>query len=121
MKGERQVTVGRKGSGKTALYLALIERTDDKLFFARGLAFRDYPWALHSRYAHETTTRHERFLASWRFLTFMEIFKVLLTENERAERYKDDAAREAMASVEKFIQKNWGAIAFDYRKTFPSG
>src|SRR5438034_5838532 len=118
--GTRQVVIGRKGAGKTALYLALIERTDDRKFFARGLAFRDYPWALHARYAHPAMTRYERFLASWKFLTFMEIFKVLLTEDARPGRYASDA-KKALASIEKFIQKNWGAIAFDYRKTFPSG
>jgi hypothetical protein len=122
LTGERQIVIGRKGSGKTALYLALIDRTDGQSFFAKGLTFSDYPWALHARYAHEATTRHERFLASWRFLAFMEIFKVLLTENTRKERYKANAsAARALANVEKFIQTNWGAIAFDYKKTFPSG
>jgi len=121
VSGDRQVVLGRKGSGKTALYLALIERTDNRKFFASGLAFRDYPWALNARYAHEATTRYERFLSSWKFLTFMEIFKVLLTEDTRSDRYKDSGAKKALASVERFVQKNWGALAFDYRKTFPSG
>jgi hypothetical protein len=51
----------------------------------------------------------------------MELFKVLLTESDRGSRYQGSDARAAMASVEKFIQDNWGAIAFDYKKTFPSG
>jgi hypothetical protein len=121
LRGERQVVVGRKGSGKTALYLALIDRTDGSSFFARGLAFSDYPWALHARYAHEAKTGHDRFLSSWRFLAFMEIFKVLLTQEKREARYSNSDAKAALAAVEKFIQANWGAIAFDYKKTFPSG
>src|ERR1041385_3831311 len=126
LSGDKQVVIGRKGSGKSALYLAMIGGGNENVrraptFFARGLAFRDYPWALHARYAHEATTRYERFLSSWRFLAFLEIFKVLLTENDRGERYQDKEMKRALSGVEKFIQKNWGAIAFDYRKTFPSG
>lgn len=122
LSGERQVVIGRKGSGKTALYLALIDRADETTFFAEGLTFSDYPWALHNNYAHEATTRHARFTASWKFLTALEIFKVLLTEGKRRDRYKKNAdAIEALDSVEEFIQKNWGIIAFDHKKTFPSG
>lgn len=120
MNGQRQVVIGRKGAGKTALYLAILERAETGASFARGLGFSDYPWALHSRYAHEITTRHERFLPSWKFLTAMEIFKVLLTEGARAARYSEEA-KKALKGVEGFIQKNWGQIAFDYKHTFPGG
>jgi hypothetical protein len=120
MNGGRQVVIGRKGAGKTALYLAMLERAETGTSFARGLGFSDYPWALHSRYAHEITTRHERFLPSWKFLTAMEIFKVLLTETKRGTRYNDEA-RKSLKGIETFMQKNWGQIAFDYKHTFPGG
>jgi hypothetical protein len=120
IKGVRQVVIGRKGSGKSALYLALTDRTDGTHFMAKGLTFSEYPWALHTLYAHELTSRHERFIASWRFLTYIEIFKLLLTQDRN--RYKESSdAKKALASVEAFIRKNWGHIAFDYKKTFPSG
>jgi hypothetical protein len=120
IRGDKQVVLGRKGSGKSALYLALIDRADGTDFMAKGLTFSEYPWATHTRYAHELTSRHERFIASWRFLSYIEIFKLLLTQDRR--RYKDSSdARAALASVEAFIKKNWGHIAFDYKKTFPSG
>lgn len=120
MSNTRQVVLGRKGSGKTALYLALIDRAGQQGYFAYGLTFRDYPWALHTKYAYEEGTQYERFLPSWRFLALMQIFKTLLTEERRAERYTDAAARAALAGVEKFIQANWGVLDFDHKKTFPS-
>lgn len=118
--GERQIIIGRKGAGKTALYLAVIDAASDGQYFAEGLTFRDYPWALHAKYAHEGVASYERFLDSWRFLTYMQVFKVLLTESERPSRYGKDA-KSALDAVEKFIQRNWGVIAFDHKKTFPSG
>jgi hypothetical protein len=120
MSNAKQVVLGRKGSGKTALYLALVDRAGQQGYFAYGLTFRDYPWALHSKYAYEEGTQYERFLPSWRFLALMQIFKTLLTEERRAERYKDAGAKAALASVEKFIQSNWGVLDFDHKKTFPS-
>lgn len=119
--GERQVVIGRKGSGKTALYLALLDQAAERSSHARGLTFSDYPWSLFAKYSYELTTRHERFSASWRFLTALEIFKVLLTLNDRDSRFTNKNAKAALAAVESFIQNNWGLIAFDYKKTFPSG
>jgi hypothetical protein len=120
IKGERQIVIGRKGSGKSALYLALTDRADGVSFMAKGLTFSEYPWAMHNLYAHEMASRQERFIGSWRFLSYIEIFKLLLTQNR--DRYKNSGdAKKALASVEAFIRKNWGHIAFDYKKTFPSG
>jgi hypothetical protein len=120
MSNARQVVLGRKGSGKTALYLALIDRAGEQGYFAYGLTFRDYPWALHTKYAYEEGAQYERFLPSWRFLALMQIFKTLLTEEQRSQRYNDPAAKAALLGVEKFIQANWGVLDFDHKKTFPS-
>jgi hypothetical protein len=121
LTGVKQVVVGRKGSGKTALYLALLERSRSLGHFSVGLTFQDYPWALHYKYASDVTDRYERFLASWKFLIFIELFKIILTDAERDARYILQPQKDALAAVEKFIKNNWGVIAFDYKKTFPSG
>jgi len=120
MSNARQVVLGRKGSGKTALYLALIDRAGQQGYFAYGLTFRDYPWALHTKYVYEQGTQYERYLPSWRFLALMQIFKTLLTEEQRPLRYTGGTARGALAGVERFIQANWGVLDFDHKKTFPS-
>lgn len=114
------MVLGRKGSGKTALYLALIDRAEEQGYFAYGLTFRDYPWALHTKYVYEEGTQYEWFLPSWRFLALMQIFKTLLTEEQRSQRYTNPAAKAALSGVEKFIQANWGVLDFDHKKTFPS-
>lgn len=121
LNGEKQVVIGRKGAGKTALYLAIIDKASAEGAYAIGLAFRDYPWALHYQYAVDTGDKYERFVASWRFLIFLEMFKIILTDTNRPTRYTQKEQKEALSEVEKFISKNWGIIAFDYKKTFPSG
>jgi hypothetical protein len=119
LSGERQVVVGRKGAGKTALYLALIERAKSMPASAAGLKFQDYPWKLHYQYETTTGDHYERYVHSWKFLAYIEIFKALLADPNRSSFTKTE--QEALDAVEQFIKKNWGTVAFDYKKMFPSG
>ena len=117
--GKRQVVVGRKGSGKTALYRALQEKPSRRTVV--GLTFQNYPWALHYKYESKLEDRHSRFVQSWRFLIFLEILKSVLSEPDRAGKYKGKEQRSALRAAEDFIKKNWGVLNFDYKKTFPAG
>lgn len=117
--GKRQVIIGRKGSGKTALYRALLEQQPTRRTV--GLTFQNYPWALHYRYESRLEDRHSRFVQSWRFLVFLEILKVILNDQDRAEKYQGKDQKDALKAVEDFIKKNWGVLNFDYKKTFPAG
>jgi hypothetical protein len=47
---KRHLIVGRKGSGKTAIFKKLIT-THSHDFFAYGHTFSDYPWHYHERQA----------------------------------------------------------------------
>ncbi len=119
LEGTKQLVVGRKGSGKTALYRAIGDHAKDKQEFASGLTFSDYPWNLHYKYQSATGDRYERFLHSWKFLIYLEIFKLILSDPSTSKRFKDKDQRQALEAVEKFIKSNWGTISFDYKKTFP--
>lgn len=116
-QGDCQFVIGRKGSGKSALYLSLLQ--DPDLSSSRGLSFDDYPWGLHYKYSASLGDKQERFLASWRFLIFLEAFKLILTDAKRSSRYQTKEQRESLKAVEKFITDNWGVVAFDFKKTFP--
>lgn len=122
--GRRQIVIGRKGAGKSALYLALIHGAKtslDRMYNAVGLTFGDYPWAVHYKYAREGTDRHERFTAAWEFLALLEIAKSVLADPEHRTRKYSKSAREALDGVESFLKSNYGTVQFDFKKTFPTG
>ncbi len=122
--GDRQIVVGRKGSGKSALYLALMQKANSSnlyAYFASGLIFSDYPWALHYKYARDGADAEERFTASWEFLVLLEVAKKLLADSERKNRGYSKDAKKALDSLETFLKKNYGTTSFDYKKTFPNG
>lgn len=119
--GERQVVIGRKGAGKTALHLALLTAANGVDSFAIGLNFQNYPWAMQSAYQSDTTNADERFINSWKFLILIEIFKFITTDSNRESRYAGKSAADAIKAVSKFINNNWGSPSFDFKKSFPSG
>lgn len=119
LRGQKQVVIGRKGSGKTALYKGLLEKEGGHS--ASGLTFKDYPWALHYRYQSQLGDRYERFVASWKFLVLLEASKLFLADPQKAERGYSREQKRSLNSLEAFITSNWGALDFDYKKTFPRG
>ena len=51
--GERMYVVGRKGTGKSAIYLT-IEKLEDPYLEVSGLTFDDYPWQIHNKIKDES-------------------------------------------------------------------
>lgn len=101
---ERFIVVGRKGTGKTAIYRQLQQQAGQESgACAVGLEFSDYPWGAHQEVANTLASPVERFTESWRFLILVELAKLILREVKPHGR---DARR-----VRRFIKRNWG----DYR------
>src|SRR4051794_24710193 len=74
------VVVGRKGTGKTAIYKTLLQRQNNyNNYFVAGLQFRDYPWGVHQEVRDTTAAPVERYSASWKFLILVELSKLILT------------------------------------------
>ena len=121
VQGRRQVVIGRKGSGKTALYLAIKNKADELHHYAIPLQFQKYPWALQLAYQTESGDRYIRFFESWRFLIMVELFKQLLAAPNRATRFASPAQKEALAAIELFIENNWGTLSFSFKDMFPGG
>ena len=115
---ERIVVVGRKGTGKTAIYKALIQRASDFLdVFGSGLQFQDYPWGTHQEVQDEEAAPVERYLASWKFLVFVELAKAVLRSEEHTPPPGTTAAKAADV-LSQFIKTNWGEIDFKFGDTF---
>jgi hypothetical protein len=106
---ERFIVVGRKGTGKTAIYRQLQQHGQEQVS-AVGLEFVDYPWGAHQEVANTLAAPIERFTESWRFLILVELVKVIL----RDERPHGRHAR----ALRRFIQRNWGQTQFEVRRIF---
>jgi hypothetical protein len=115
---EHIVVAGRKGTGKTAIYEALLERSGG-LFnvFAKGLKFRDYPWGVHDQVKDTDAAPVERYTQSWVFLLMVELAKLVLQDQSHAVGRHDDEAK-ARQALEKFIANNWGAVGFEHKDIF---
>jgi hypothetical protein len=115
---EHIVVVGRKGTGKTAIYQVLLERADSLTdVFASGLKFRDYPWGIHEQVKDTDAAPVERYTHSWVFLILVELAKLVLTDASRDFPPSSDASK-AQAALAKFINNNWGDVRFEFRDIF---
>ena len=58
----KPIVLGRKGSGKTALFIALKRDNDiQKDILIEGLSFKDYPWGAHNQACTLDVANEERF------------------------------------------------------------
>lgn len=115
---ERIVVVGRKGTGKTAIYKALLDRAEEYInVFGSGLQFQDYPWGTHQDVQDSAAAPVERYTASWKFLIYVELAKAVLSKKEHKPEAGTNAAKAAKV-LRDFIQTNWGGIDFEFGDTF---
>ncbi|PKK84532.1 MAG: hypothetical protein CVT49_02865 [candidate division Zixibacteria bacterium HGW-Zixibacteria-1] len=99
------LVIGRKGSGKTAIYRKLLKRQDHDTF-AFGHNFTDYPWHLHQRLAVNSMPEHEKYIHSWKYLIYISLSKILLNF-DNSQPYSDDA-QVNLEKVERFVIDSYG-------------
>jgi len=109
------LVLGRKGSGKTAIYKKLMQ---EKRFdaFSFGHDFSDYPWQLHDKQGELGVPEEQRYLQSWRYLILLTLSKMLLNQ-DHSQPWSDDA-QEALAKVEKFLVDSYGSRNPDMAQMF---
>jgi len=78
---DRFLVVGRKGSGKTAIFKRLITERDPSVF-GFGHTFDDYPWHYHDLQAEAGVPEERRYVHSWRYLILMGLAKILLNVDQ---------------------------------------
>jgi len=106
------IIVGRKGSGKTAIYKGLLKRATGRPtgrggdLFVSGLSFKNYPWPLHNSVANNIASKQEKYLASWQFLIAVELASKILTT--RRENEFQGVYNETYKRIKRFVEKNWG-------------
>jgi hypothetical protein len=112
---EKFLILGRKGSGKTAIFRKLItERRSSH--FAFGHSFDDYPWPHHDLQAQTGVPEESRYFHSWKYLILIGLAKLLLNQDQ-SQPWSDEAL-DALAALEDFVVDSYGTRDPDFRQLF---
>ena len=114
----RPLVIGRKGSGKTAIFRKII-RTRDHNVFAFGHTFADYPWHHHHLQGGLGVPEEQRFVHSWRYLILLTLAKILLNQDQ-SQPWSEDSV-DALETLEKFVVDSYGSRNPDVTQLFTPG
>jgi len=108
---EKSIVIGRKGTGKTAIYKYI---ENEKTRYVSALLFKDYPWQVHDKYKNTIVSERESFVHSWEFFFYIEIFKKMVA---LIGEFRSAQTQKQIRKIEKWIKRNWGSISFDHKET----
>lgn len=112
---QRFLVVGRKGSGKTAIFKRMLT-IDSPDVFTFGHTFSDYPWDHHAKQARVDIPDFDRFTHSWKYLILLTASKILLNQDQ-ALPFDEDSMR-AMERLEGFVIDTYGSRDPDVTQIF---
>jgi septin family protein len=107
LKFQRFLVVGRKGSGKTAIFKKLLS-TRQFDFFSFGHTFSDYPWHHHDKQARTGIPSRDKYTHSWKYLILLTLSKIVLNHDNSIP--FDHASMERMITVERFVIDSYGSL-----------
>ncbi|NMC61433.1 MAG: hypothetical protein GYA51_18930 [Candidatus Methanofastidiosa archaeon] len=108
---EKGLVLGRKGSGKTAIYKFLVHV---KPQITSPLLFRDYPWKIHDRFVSHFASSQESYINSWNFLFFIEALKVVI---KNIDSFQDTKIKREINKCKKWLIRNWGSEQFSHKES----
>jgi hypothetical protein len=76
---EKFCIVGRKGSGKTAIFKKLLTNKAYNVF-SFGHTFTDYPWYHHDKQRKIGVPEEQCYVHSWTYLCLISLAKILLNQ-----------------------------------------
>ncbi|MET8044842.1 hypothetical protein ABZU25_28745 [Micromonospora sp. NPDC005215] len=107
--------LGRKGSGKTAIYRRFVlERSHD--VFSFGHSFEDYPWHHHDLQAQIGVPEERRFIHSWKYLILMSLAKVVLNQDQSQPWSLE--AMDDLVALQEFVVDSYGSRDPDLSQLF---
>ena len=112
---KRFLLIGKKGSGKTAIFKQIITNTDPEIF-TFGHTFSDYPWDHHERQARSGIPDFDKFTHSWKYLIMLTASKMLLNYDQALP--FDDESMEALGKLESFVIDTYGSRDPDVTQIF---
>lgn len=112
---KRHMVIGRKGSGKTAIFKKLIT-TREPTFFSYGHTFSDYPWHHHELQARSGIPDFDKYTHSWKYLILLSAAKIAL--NQDSSLPFNHQSMEDMIRLEAFVVDTYGSRDPDLTQTF---
>jgi hypothetical protein len=96
----RFLVVGRKGSGKTAIFKNMLLKTGHD-YFCFGHTFSDYPRHHHDLQARVGIPDTDKFTHSWKYLILLTASKIVLNFDQSLP--VDQESMDLMVRIEKFV------------------
>lgn len=115
VKFKRFLIIGKKGSGKTAIFKKIISTRNDDVF-SFGHTFSDYPWHFHQQQAKAGITNDDKFTHSWKYLILISLSKIALNQDNSLP--CNDLSMENLAKLEAFILDAYGSRDPDLTQVF---
>jgi len=115
MNGTRSIIIGRKGSGKSAIFKKLLA-SETCNTIVLGQTFQDYPWAYHNRQGSDGVIEEQRFVQSWKYLILLIICKMLLRYDGACR--SDAEAAEHLSLLRRFVADSFGRDDVDVTHIF---
>ncbi len=106
--------VGRKGSGKTAIFRKLVSDSQwDQ--FCYGHSFSDYPWFHHDKQKKSGVPETECYRYSWEYVILISIAKLIINSDSNP---WSEESLQAMARLESFIIDSYGSKSPELKHFF---
>lgn len=98
--------LGRKGTGKTAIYKYLEKADPTKIYnnVVVSLNFKDYPWPAHKLYKESIAGELSAYQKSWRFIFFVKLISRLIDIKEK----NSESLSKELKWAKKYIEKVFG-------------
>ena len=99
--GEKMYVLGRKGTGKSAIYLTL-ERLKNPYITVSGLTFDDYPWQIHNKIKDDSKSVDFAHVNTWKYIILLELAKLVIRENS--------GESQEIKEVKSFLESVYGSL-----------
>lgn len=115
VKHEKFCILGRKGSGKTAIFKKILKERQPHIF-SFGHTFSDYPWHHHEKQKRLGVPEEQCFVQSWTYLCLISLSKILL--NQDSSQPFSDISLNHLEKIENFILDSYGTRDPDVSQIF---
>lgn len=112
---EKFLLIGRKGSGKTAIFKK-INKLHQYDTFSYGHTFTDYPWHHHAKQISTGTPTELCFEQSCVYLVLITLAKIVLNHDQSQP--SDDRAAAILSDIESFVLDTYGSRDPDITQVF---
>lgn len=105
LRGDRWMVIGRKGTGKTAIYEYLRQASPDNLGGHKtiALSFKDYPWPIQKLYRESMESEISSYQRSWRYIIIIKCLAGLIENMEKQGKIPSD-----LKDAKKLLSKLFG-------------